>query len=814
MVRASLPVPRVRLPSRSAVLLPLLRRSLLLLFLCLSAAATAQPQDEPQAPDPQALLSGAEQTLQDARRGMDNADDQEVLRKLIGQVADAQRDAEAAVAALTPQLAQVDARLKQLGEPAAGEASDIVAQRKDLAKQRAPLDSGIKRGKLLVLDAKQLGEQIEALQAEHFSQELSMRSDSPLSPTLWRQIASDFPDDRDRLLALYQLAAQALDAAIAENGTGALGIGLSIAFVLLFPLRYLLRWLGKRYAMSRAPGSRLRRSGLALWFLLLGTLTSGLAALVLAESLRSIGAVPARLESVLRGFVVVSFAAAFMGSLGASVLLPNQPSWRLFPIDDATARRLRKYTWATATLAWVSSMLLVINRASHTSASATVAADGLIALAYAVLILAILTSLSRLRRRQYAEAAAQALENGQPPPPGQHGGALALVGVLVRVAVVVALLAALLGYLYLGLFITRQIIWITMVVGAIRLLMTFADDFALWLFASEGRLGRAANGAFGVRASRLEQAGVLTSAVVRVALLLIGLGALLMPFGTNTSTVADWFSVLSQGIPIGKDNHLYPVAVLKAVLVLGLSLLAVQYIHGWLTQTYLPKTELDDGSRNSISTVARYVGILLAVLCALAWSGIDVAQIALVVSALSVGIGFGLQSIIQNFVSGLILLAERPVKIGDWVKIGDQEGDVRKISVRSTEIQVGDRSTLIVPNSELITKTLRNMTLAGPLGRVQIQFAVSLGTDVVKLRTLLLELYAAHPGVLQDPEPSVFIDSIASGHVTLNSFAYVGNPRLVYGIRSDLFFSLLQRLAEEGIALESPQEVRLLRKDP
>ncbi|WP_326483205.1 DUF3772 domain-containing protein [Xanthomonas translucens pv. translucens] len=791
-----------------------MRCSLLLLLLCLSAAAAAQPQDEPQAPDPQALLSGAEQTLQDARHSMDSADDQEVLRKLVGQVADAQRDAEAAVAALTPQLAQVDARLKQLGEPAAGEASDIVAQRKDLAKQRAPLDSGIKRGKLLVLDAKQLGEQIEALQAEHFSQELSMRSDSPLSPTLWRQIASDFPDDRDRLLALYQLAAQALDAAIAENGTGALGIGLSIAFVLLFPLRYLLRWLGKRYAMSRAPGSRLRRSGLALWFLLLGTLTAGLAALVLAESLRSIGAVPPRLESVLRGFVVVSFAAAFMGSLGASVLLPNQPSWRLFPIDDATARRLRKYTWATATLAWVSSMLLVINRASHTSASATVAADGLIALAYAVLILAILTSLSRLRRRQYAEAAAQALENGQPPPPGQHGGALALVGVLVRVAVVVALLAALLGYLYLGLFITRQIIWITMVVGAIRLLMTFADDFALWLFASEGRLGRAANGAFGVRASRLEQAGVLTSAVVRVALLLIGLGALLMPFGTNTSTVADWFSVLSQGIPIGKDDHLYPVAVLKAVLVLGLSLLAVQYIHGWLTQTYLPKTELDDGSRNSISTVARYVGILLAVLCALAWSGIDVAQIALVVSALSVGIGFGLQSIIQNFVSGLILLAERPVKIGDWVKIGDQEGDVRKISVRSTEIQVGDRSTLIVPNSELITKTLRNMTLAGPLGRVQIQFAVSLGTDVVKLRTLLLELYAAHPGVLQDPEPSVFIDSIASGHVTLNSFAYVGNPRLVYGIRSDLFFSLLQRLAEEGIALESPQEVRLLRKDP
>ncbi|WP_241544162.1 DUF3772 domain-containing protein, partial [Xanthomonas translucens] len=367
------------MPSRSVVLLPLLpllRCSLLLLLLCLSAAAAAQPQDQPQAPDPQALLSGAEQTLKDARHSMDSADDAEALRKLIGQVADAQRDAETAVAALTPQLAQVDARLKELGEPAAGEASDIAAQRKDLAKQRAPLDSGIKRGKLLAMEAKQLGEEIENVQAEHFSQELSLRSASPLSPSLWRQIASDFPADRDRLLALYQSGATALDDAIAENGRGALGIGLGIAFVLLFPLRYLLRWLGKRYAMSRAPGSRLRRSGLALWFLLLGTLTPGLAALVLAEALRGLDAVPTALETVLNGFVVYSFYAAFMGSLGASVLLPNQPSWRLFPIDDATARRLRKYTWATATLAWVSSMLLVINRASHTSASATVAADG------------------------------------------------------------------------------------------------------------------------------------------------------------------------------------------------------------------------------------------------------------------------------------------------------------------------------------------------------------------------------------------------------------------------------------------------------
>ncbi|WP_267084991.1 DUF3772 domain-containing protein [Xanthomonas sacchari] len=790
-----------------------MRYALLLLWLC-AAVASAQPQDAADAPpDPQTLLDNAAKSLKDARGKEVDAGNQAAFQDLVTQVSDASNDAQTAVDALAPQLAQVEARLQQLGPAATGDSPDIAAQRRALTKQRDSLDSGVKRGKLMVVEARQLADEIERARAEHFSQELSLRSPSPLSPALWKQIAADFPDDQAKLLALYTLGMQSLQDAIAEHGSGALGVGIAIALILLFPLRYLLRWLGKRYAVSRAPGSRLRRSGLAIWFLLLGTLTPGLAALALAEALRSIDAVPERLDAVLNGFVVVSFAAAFMGSLGASVLLPNQPSWRLFPIDDATARRLRKYTWATAALAWLSSMLLVINQAARTSDSATVAADGVIALVYGVLILATLTSLSRLRRRQYAEAAAQALANAQPPPPGQHGGALALIGVLVKVAVVVALLAALLGYLHLGLFITRQIIWITMIVGAIRLLMTFADDFALWLFASEGRIGRAANGAFGVRSSSLEQAGVLTSALIRVVLLLIGVGALLMPFGTNVSIVSDWFSLLSDGIRLSDKVVLYPGAIARAVLVLLLGLGVMQYLHRWLTQTYLPKTELDDGSRNSISTVARYVGIILAALWALAALGIGLERIALVVSALSVGIGFGLQSITQNFVSGLILLAERPVKIGDWIKIGDQEGDVRRISVRATEIQVGDRSTLIVPNSELITKTLRNMTLAGPLGRVQIQFAVSLSTDVVKLRALLLELYAAHPGVLDDPAPSVFIDSIANGHVTLNSFAYVASPRLTYGTRSELFFALLQRLAEEGIALESPQEVKLLR-DP
>ena len=251
--------------------------------------------------------------------------------------------------------------------------------------------------------------------------------------------------------------------------------------------------------------------------------------------------------------------------------------------------------------------------------------------------------------------------------------------------------------------------------------------------------------------------------------------------------------------------------MLRSVAVLIVGLFAARAARGWLTQQYLPVTDLDAGARNSIATVAGYAGSILAGLWALASLGIGIERIALLLSALSVGIGFGLQAITQNFVSGLILLAERPVKIGDLIRVGDQEGDVKRISVRATEIQIADRSTLIVPNSELITKTVRNMTLADPIGRVQLQFSVGIAADVAKVRTMLLAMYEASDAVLAEPAPRVFVDSIADGRINLNSFAYVASPRDVYPTKSDLLFRLLAELPAAGIDLgTAPQQLQLV----
>lgn len=800
---------------------PLLR-ALLLVFLLVgsgvSSGVAAAVDTATGAPSPQARITQAERALQAVRRSLDDADAPETLRTLSEQALQARRDADAAVAALAPQLEQIDARIAQLGplDDGATEERSISRQRGALDQQRSQLDADIKRGKLLAEDARQLSDSIEKTRAQQFGEQLGRKVGSPLSPALWRQFAASLPDDLARLQGLYRQAAGGLKAAVAAHGWTAPLVGAGLALLMVFPLRLWLRRLGRRYAASeRAPDGRLRRSGLAVWLLLVGTLLPGFAAMVVVASLRGISAIPPRLESVADIFVLASFVAAFYAALAASLLVPHRPSWRLLGIDDVAALHLRRFAWGAAGLTWLSALLREINRSARTSTVSTVTLDGLVALSYVALIMAALVTLARLHRRRAAAAARAEQEAGATdgrPPRATRSGWLVLARLGGHLTVLSALVATLLGYLNFAMFVAQQMVWVTVVVMAVALLTRFADDLSLWLFAPDSAFGRTLRLSTGVSPARMEQAGVLLSAVLRIGVVLLGIAAVVVWFG-NTAALSAWADTLNTGLTIGGQT-LRPSALLWALLVLLLGLGLMKVLQRWLVDTWLPRTGLDSGARNSISTVARYLGIALAVLWSLATLGIGFEKLALLASALSVGIGFGLQAITQNFVSGLILLAERPVKIGDWVKIGDQEGDIRRISVRSTEIQVGDKSTLIVPNSELITKTIRNMTMANALGRVQIQFSVPLGADVGRVRQLLLKLFAGHEKVLDEPAPSVFIDSISGGLVALNCFAYVSSPRAVYGVRSDLLFALLQATAEQGIALVTPTDVRVLHADP
>jgi small-conductance mechanosensitive channel len=213
--------------------------------------------------------------------------------------------------------------------------------------------------------------------------------------------------------------------------------------------------------------------------------------------------------------------------------------------------------------------------------------------------------------------------------------------------------------------------------------------------------------------------------------------------------------------------------------------------------------------QTSASTLFGYAGNVFIVALALSAAGIGLERVAWIASALSVGIGFGLQAVVQNFVSGLILLAERPVKVGDWVSLSDIEGDIRRINVRATEIQMWDRSTVVVPNSEFITKIVRNVTHANPLGRVQVRLSMPVATDAEQARGLMLDALASHAGVLDEPAPSVLLDGIDTSGLRFIATGYVASPRLASGIRSDVLFDVLKRLREAGLALSSPTTIQL-----
>ncbi|AWH55050.1 DUF3772 domain-containing protein [Stenotrophomonas sp. ESTM1D_MKCIP4_1] len=788
----------------------------LLLWAALLLAAPVLAQDDD--PTPKQQLAKIESSLKDVARKREDAEATETLAMLSEAASQARRDAEALDKSLQPQLDQVNEQLTQLGPAPDGttELPELATQRRNLTRQRDALAASIAQAKASAVRASQLATDIDKQRTAQRTEELGQKVDSPLSPSLWRKVADQLPVDIARVTPLGAQGRDALATALRNEGWGTPLLGLLAALVMMFPLRLWLRALGRRFAASeRAPDGRLRRSGLAMWLLLVGTLLPGYAVAVFIASLNAIGGIAPRLQTVAEGVQHATFAAAFIAALSACLLVPKRPSWRLLNLDDTAALKLRKYAWGAAALAWLSTVLVAIDRATRTSDVTTVALDGVIALTYLGLIMAMLVTLARLHRRQTAEAEAklEAQADGVGTVvPVRRSSWLVLARVAGNIAVTAAIIATLLGYVNFAKFVNQQLIGGTIVVLAAMLLFKFVDDLCTWLLNADSKVGQTILLSTGLSVSRLEQAGVLLSAVLRTFVVLIALLALAAPFG-NIGSVVERVGSLASGIVIGNIT-LKPTRIAIALLVVMVGLAVVQLLQRWLTDTYLPKTELDLGARNSISMITRYVGIILVGLWALTAMGLDMKNLALLASALSVGIGFGLQAIIQNFVSGLILLAERPVKIGDWVKLGDQEGDIRRINVRSTEIQVGDKSTLIVPNSELITKTIRNMTMGNNQGRIQIQFAVPTSTDVAGLRQALLDAYGAHQAVLKQPAPSVYIDSIAGGQITFNSFAYVASPRQVYGTRSDLYFSLLQILAERDIPLSTPTDIHLVRDTP
>ena len=226
---------------------------------------------------------------------------------------------------------------------------------------------------------------------------------------------------------------------------------------------------------------------------------------------------------------------------------------------------------------------------------------------------------------------------------------------------------------------------------------------------------------------------------------MLALPLLLLQWGFSGADIRDWSKALLFGFEIGQ----FRISLARILIGIGLFtalLFLTRLVQRWLRDRVLAQPRVDAGIANSIDTAVGYAGTALALLLAVSYAGFDITSLAIVAGALSVGIGFGLQSIVNNFVSGLILLVERPIKVGDWIVVGNEQGNVRRISVRSTEIETFDRASLIVPNSELITGRVLNWTHRNMLGRAVVKISVDPDADPERVLKILRACAEAHSG--------------------------------------------------------------------
>lgn len=273
-----------------------------------------------------------------------------------------------------------------------------------------------------------------------------------------------------------------------------------------------------------------------------------------------------------------------------------------------------------------------------------------------------------------------------------------------------------------------------------------------------------------------------------------------------------WVSEIIEYTTLGFDAgslHISPINIIGAIAVLAIGISVTRWVKNRIIADLVKRTRLDRGGKEAMITLSGYAGVIITLLIALGFAGISYTNMAIVAGALSVGIGFGLQNVVNNFVSGLILLFERPVRTGDWVVVGDTQGYVRKISIRSTQIETFDRADVIVPNSELIANKVSNLTLHDPWGRIIIPVGVAYGSDIDKVIETLLRVADEHKDVLTDqPEvskPKALFRSFGDSALDFELRCFINQIDKIIDITSELNIAIDRAFREAGISIPFPQ---------
>lgn len=695
---------------------------------------------------------------------------------------------------LLPPLNEVSQQLNSLGAaPAAGQKEDeaVAQSRADLTATRDKLQSLKAQFDVVTVGAEQASKSVSNLQREQFFSRIFDRTRSILNPQLWYDLIAGFG-------VLFAGIGLMLRNWWVEVSQTAQPIGLLMIPVIVllcgvifrFLNRFFARWL-TGYSRTGQPLDNMTR----LWIILRALLVTFAALAILFF--------PIRLSLEMSGYFsdatprmvmlwdalrdAVSFTI-FYYVLGRRIAAPARPEIRIVNLDDSAARHFTVLVGLTAFVAAFSRQLSQLSGGMFLGINYTQGQSALGALSLLILvsiILLLLRSQAGLpdedKRRFY------------------YGWAAKLVP-LIWALVFTGFAALLFGYLALADYIAHQIVRTAMVVTLVFLIYHLLDAMVQASFDPQSHFGTFLRRITGLGERAIERLGLIFRTVVDLVLVIGGIPLLLLLWTLNWVDLRGLVNTLALGITIG-DVTILPGTLIIMLAILIAGIIATKLFNSWLDRRILSDTRIKKGVQDSIITGSSYVGYFLAGVFALTAAGVDFSSLALVAGALGLGIGLGLQSIINNFVSGIILLAERPIRVGDWVSLPEGEGIVRRINVRSTEIETFDSCSIILPNSALVTEPVKNWTHNDDMGRFSIDVVVDYDTDPEVMKKLLLETTRAHPKVLSHPTPSVLLTSFGKNGLEFVVRAFVADVLLGAQVASDIRFSLLSQFRDKGITI-------------
>lgn len=669
----------------------------------------------------------------------------------------------------------VDAQFAALGVVKEGAAvpESVAARREAIASLRAELAAPALLASEAFARATGLISEIDTAIRGKDAQSMTKRTASPLNPTYWSGAFAAIGHNVGVIKSetVAGVRADVASGALWQNLPPALGLG-AVA-VLLFS--YGRRWARQlKLSVARGEGPKADVWALPTSFVQLAVPSIGLlVAFIAIQQLDVLGITGLDfLEAIINAGWIALLSYWLADQFFSTELAKNGPLQ--YPLD--TRSRLRKLTiWLGFGLGFLAFIQVFVTNREESEAE------------LAVLLLPVQIWLSIiLYRIGQTFRTAPLVETAD----GSSGRTRKIVGLLCTSIAWIAPLLAAAGYAAAANALFTPAVLTLAILGVVVLLQNFVSD--IWQLRSSS------------------ENGALAPILIGFALFVASLPIIALVWGARITDLLEIWERFRAGFSIG-ETTLSPTDFLTAVVVFALGFAMTRFIQGTLSRSILPRTRLDLGGQNAIVSGVGYVGIMLAVIAGIVTAGIDLSSLAIVAGALSVGIGFGLQNIVSNFVSGIILLIERPVSAGDMIEVSGQLGYVRKISVRSTTIETFDRRDVIVPNADLISGQVTNWTRDNSVGRLIVPVGVAYGSDVKQVTEILEEIAFAHPMVLLDPKPSVLFRTFGESSLDFEIRAILRDVSFVMSTHSEMNQQIAEKFAEADIEIPFPQRDLWLR---